>query len=95
MQQDLSLTALPFIAGLMCGLVIFMITMFCTLKDFEPRETAGDLFESENISDEDDDFMVFIVTRLAQSSAFRTKIVNGVAKLHNTYPKIYAEVMRP
>jgi hypothetical protein len=96
MHDDLSVTALPFMAGILCGLVVFTITMYCTLQDFEPepRETAGDLFEAENVGDDDDDFRIFIIRRLVESAAFRAKLVNGMALLHEKHPGIYAQVMR-
>jgi len=96
MQEQLSIVALPFMAGLLCGFVVFTITMLCTLQDSEPqpRETAGDLFEAETVGDDDDDFRIFIIRRLVESSAFRAKLVNGMALLHEMHPKIYAQVMR-
>ena len=96
MHEQLSIVALPFMAGLLCSLVVFTITMYCTLQDSEPepRVTAGDLFESENVGDDDDDFRIFIIRRLIESSAFRAKLVNGMALLHEMHPKIYAQIMR-
>jgi len=94
MHEDLSIAALPFMAGLLCGLVIFTFTMCWTLRDYEPQETAGDLFQAETAGDDEDDFREFIIKRLVESSAFRAKLVNGMALLHETHPKIYAQVMR-
>jgi hypothetical protein len=93
---DESTMVLAFMAGLLWGLVILAIMVCCCtpVKEEEPYESAGDLFEAEHKSSDEDDFRDFIITRLAQSQAFRSKMVNGMAKLHDTHPKIYAEVMR-
>jgi hypothetical protein len=84
---------LAFVVGLMWSLVILSVLTCCTAKE-DPHETAGDLFEAEQKSSDNDDFREFIIMRLAQSSAFRSKMINGMAKLHDAHPKIYAEVMR-
>ena len=84
---------LAFVVGLMWSLVILTISTSCASKE-EPHESAGDLFEAEQTSSDDDDFRDFIIMRLTQSPAFRSKMINGMAKLHDLHPKIYAEVMR-
>jgi hypothetical protein len=91
---DQNTVVLAFVAGLLWGLVILALTVFCLAKADETAQSAGDLFETENMTEDDDDFREFIIKRLAQSSAFRSKAVNGMAKLHQTYPKVYSEVMR-
>jgi len=85
---------LAFGTGLLWGVITIVIFTCCTAKEEEPHESAGDLFEAEHASGDEDDFRNFIIMRLSQSPAFRSKMVNGMAKLHETYPKIYAEVMR-
>lgn len=95
MHQDLSITALPFMVGLMWGFIVFTTTMFWTLREYEPQETAGDLFEAEIMGDDDDDFRVFVVRRLSESPAFRRKVIDALCRLHEKYPKTYAQVMRP
>lgn len=85
---------LAFVAGLLWGLVILAIMVCCMPRYPEPAESAGDLFEAENETEDEDDFREFIVKRLVQSAAFRSKMVNGMVRLHQTHPKIYAEVMR-
>jgi len=84
---------LAFLAGVMWSLIILSVLTCCTAKK-DPHETAGDLFEAEHQSVNEDDFREFIIMRLAQSFPFRSKMVNGMAKLHETHPKIYAQVMR-
>jgi hypothetical protein len=83
-----------FAAGMVLGFLLFLLNFCCTPKEEYQPESAGDLFEAENRTNDEDDFRDFIITRLSQSPAFRTKMVNGMAKLHDTHPKIYAEVMR-
>jgi len=85
---------LAFVVGLMWSLVILTISISCLSKEEQLHESAGDLFEAEQKSSDNDDFREFIIMRLAQSSAFRSKMINGMAKLHDAHPKIYAEVMR-
>jgi hypothetical protein len=88
-----STIVLAFGLGMVVGFLLFLLNFCCTPSDYQP-ESAGDLFESEHTSEDEDDFREFIVKRLVQSSAFRSKMVNGMVKLHQTHPKMYAEVMR-
>jgi len=96
MVPDVNTTLLAFGAGVLWGLVILALMVCCCIptKEQEPPESAGDLFEAENDTEDEDDFRVFIIRRLVESPAFRTKMVNGMARLHQTHPKVYAEVMR-
>jgi hypothetical protein len=92
MSED-STIVLAFAVGMVVGFLLFLLNFCCTPRDYR-SEKAGDLFESEHTSEDEDDFREFIVKRLVQSSAFRSKMVNGMVKLHQTHPKLYAEVMR-
>ena len=87
---------IAFLAGVLWTVVAFAFVMCFADKASIVHETPGDLFEDEQLSEEDDqdDFRVFLVSRLAESPAFRAKMIRGMAKLHETYPRIYAEVMR-
>lgn len=67
----------------------------------EPAVDVKELFkklpllppETEDDTDSSD-FQEYLAERLATSQAFRLKMVQGMARLHNNHPKVYTEVMR-
>jgi len=89
-----------FIVGILGGILVFIIIVFCTTKDETYLENlhynseSDNDSESEYTSDEEDDFEDFIVQRMTESPAFRSKIIRGISQLHALHPTVYAQVMR-
>ena len=88
-----------FAAGVFTAALGLAIMSCATHHKPEPETDVKVLFRKLPLlppeSDEDtDDFQEYIAERLATSQAFRLKMVQGMARLHNHHSKVYAEVMR-
>jgi len=99
---DTQLVALiSFAAGLLSSLIGVAIATCATPREPEPTVDIKELFkklpllppEPEDENDTDD-FQEYLAERLATSQAFRLKMVQGMARLHNNHSKVYTEVMR-
>jgi hypothetical protein len=85
-----------FAYGILLGVIILVIvTVTCHYED-EGTIDPGDLFLDELLDETKNppEFRKFLIKRLASSSAFRSKAITALEKLHESYPWIYANVMR-
>jgi hypothetical protein len=85
-----------FAYGILIGVIILFITVITYCTDQEDPADAGDLFLDELLDETKNppEFRKFLIKRLASSSAFRSKAITALEKLHESYPWIYANVMR-
>jgi len=101
-MPDTQVVALiAFAAGLLSSILGVAIASCTMHKEPEPKVDVEVLFKKlpllpPETDDEDDtaDFQEYLAERLATSQAFRRKMVQGMARLHNHHPKVYTEVMR-
>jgi hypothetical protein len=99
---DTQLVAIiAFAAGMLSSMLGVAIATCAGHKKPEPVVDVKELFKKlpllppETEDDDDtDDFQEYLAERLATSQAFRLKMVQGMARLHNNHPKVYSEVMR-
>jgi hypothetical protein len=99
---DTQMVALiAFAAGMLSSMLGVAIASCATHREPEPTVDVKVLFKKLPLlppepDDEDDtsDFQEYLAERLATSQAFRLKMVQGMARLHNHHSKVYTEVMR-
>lgn len=99
---DTQLVALiAFVVGILSSL-LGMVIASCTIHQKpEPLRDIKHLFKKSSPlpldtedNDDTDDFQEYLAERLATSQAFRLKMIQGMARLHNNHLKVYSEVMR-
>lgn len=96
-----TIALIAFAGGLLSSLLGFAIVSCAMYTEPEPQIDIKVLFKKLPLlppepDDESDtsDFQNYLEERLSTSQAFRLKMVQGMARLHDNHPKIYAEVMR-
>lgn len=90
---------ISFTAGFLSSLMGFMIASCILYTNPEPPTETKNLFKKLPLlppesDDEEGNVQDYLAERLGTSQAFRLKMVHAMAKLHNEYPSIYAEVMK-
>jgi hypothetical protein len=92
---------IAFTTGMLTGLFGIAFASYFMYQAPEPTVDVKELFKKLPLlppepDDESDtsDFQEYLAERLATSQAFRLKMVQGMARLHNNHQKIYSEVMR-
>jgi len=85
-----------FAYGILIVVIIVFIVVVSCYNDYEEPADPGDLFLDELLDETKNppEFRQFLIRRLASSAAFRSKAITALEKLHESYPWIYANVMR-